>query len=57
MKIEFELNVREEEKIRFIAWMRIFAEQLLLGEDTTILNCKIDGEDFPDLYKLHPNLY
>lgn len=57
MKIEFELNVREEDKIRFIAWMRVFAAQLLMGEDTTILNCKIDGEDFPDLYKLHPNLY
>lgn len=57
MKIEFELNVREEEKMRFIAWMRLFAMQLLMGEDETIIDCKVDGEDFPDLYKLHPNLY
>lgn len=56
MKIEFEVNVREEEKQRFIIWMRLFAMQLLMGEDTTLFDCKIDGENFPDLYKLHNHL-
>jgi len=52
MKIEFELNVREENKERFYRWMRLFAMQLLMGEDETIVNCKVDDEDFSDLYRL-----
>ena len=55
MKIEFELNVKD--KNRFYVWMRLFAMQFLMGEDETIINCKVDGKDFPDLYKLHPHIY
>ena len=53
MKIEFEVNVREEEKPRILNWMRLFALQLLMGEDETIIDCKVDDESFPDLYKFY----
>ena len=53
MKVEMTLNIDEERKGKFLSWFRLFAMQLLMGEDETIVDCKVDGEDFPDLYKAH----
>ena len=51
MKIEFELNVREEDKPKFINWFQLFAKAVLMAEDETFVNVKLDGKCFPDLYK------
>ena len=51
MKVELNFNVSEDKKPRILSWLRLFAAQVLSGEDETIVDAKIDGEDFPDLYK------
>lgn len=39
MKVELNFNIDEEKKPRILSWLRLFAAQVLMGED------------FPDLYK------
>lgn len=51
MKVELNFNIDEEKKPRILSWLRLLAAQVLLGEDETIVDAKVDGEDFPDLYK------
>ena len=50
MKIEFNFNVRKEDEPRILSWVRLFAKAVLMAEDETIIDAKLDGEDFPDLY-------
>lgn len=57
MKVELTLNIRKEDEPKFIIWFRLFALQILLAEDETFIDAKIDGEDFKDLYKGHDALH
>ena len=50
MKVELNFNVRKEDEYRITRWIQLFAKMLLMAEDETICDAKLNGEDFPELY-------
>lgn len=54
MKIELNFNVRKEDEHRILRWVRLFANAVLMAEDETIVDAKLNDEEFPHLYDTAP---
>ena len=48
MKIEFKLNVDKDREPKILEYFSLFAKTLLLGEDETIVDVKIDDVSVMD---------
>ena len=42
MKIEFKINVDEDREPKMLEYLNVFAKMLLLGEDETLVDVKIN---------------
>ncbi len=45
MKIEIHSSIRKADEWRILRWLRIFAKMVLMSEDETFFDVKVDGKD------------